>query len=248
LIRASDYLHKEETVKAFSSIHSTILDRPNLTTYFVWCLTDDELIRDSAGDRLSQWRGYSRGKQAFSLGFDYDILQTSFSARQELLRFNIRPCGYDDADQNAALRKIAERHFQPMIHGINSAIQQMRNQDSISESARKYFLSPLLAMYMDFVEPAAFMKHPGFSEEREWRCVFLAKDNSECSFRESNFGLTPYLEIEPSLNSSPSPLKRIVVGPGPHKDEWVTTVNLMLAKCSITGVEIVPSQIPYRNW
>jgi hypothetical protein len=190
MIRSSDYPHKEGAIEAFSSIHTTILDRPNLTTYFVWCLTDDELIDGFAGDRLSQWRGYSRGKQAFSLGFDYDLLRASFSARQELLRLKILPCGYDNAAQDFVLQKTAETHFQPIIKGIESFIQQKKSQSSVSESTKRLFLDPLLAMFMDFLEPGAFMKDHGFLEEYEWRCVFIAKDNSRCSFRESNFGLT----------------------------------------------------------
>lgn len=45
-----------------------------------------------------------------------------------------------------------------------------------------------------------------------------------------------------------TPLKRIVVGPGPHTAEWTETIKLLLAKNAISGVNVVPSEIPYRNW
>src|SRR5208283_505578 len=96
LIRASDYQHKDAIIKVFTSIHATFLERPNLTTYFVWCLTDDELIPDSAGDRLSQWRGYSKGKQGFSLGLDVRLLSRSFSSQVELKRSEIQSCKYEE--------------------------------------------------------------------------------------------------------------------------------------------------------
>jgi len=103
-------------------------------------------------------------------------------------------------------------------------------------------------LYADFVEFGMFMKHYGFREEYEWRATFVAENQEMCSFRESIFGLTPYLTIGLDLSKSPFPLKKIAVGPGPHRDEWVQTVNLLLAKYAISGVEVVPSQIPYRNW
>jgi hypothetical protein len=42
--------------------------------------------------------------------------------------------------------------------------------------------------------------------------------------------------------------ERIVVGPSPNKEQAVRWLKIAIAKMGIQGVEVVPSEIPYRNW
>jgi hypothetical protein len=107
---------------------------------------------------------------------------------------------------------------------------------------------------------ASSFKHEAFCEEREWRLVFHVQrdklieanraipDKPIIHFRAGLFGVTPYIEYPLKLSTEKSPLRRIVVGPCPHPDEAVKAVEMLLSANGINGVEVVPSQIPYRTW
>jgi hypothetical protein len=250
-----DLSFKQSFEKVFSTFRREILKDPRRGAYYVVCFTDDRAADQEGlafdGDRLSQWRAYSKGGYGFSLGFDADALGDAFNAPGNVVRW-FKRCEYSESVQDAQIEEVADRYIQEFLTTWDRCFSTVRDPSlSPSQNAGNYaphLMEPLTNMYVDFVQFGMFMKHHGFREENEWRVTFIAENQAMCSFRESTFGLTPFLPIGIDLSRSPSPLKRIVVGPGPHKDEWVTTVNLMLAKCSISGVEVVPSQIPYRNW
>ena len=101
------------------------------------------------------------------------------------------------------------------------------------------------------LEARSRFKDIGFKEENEWRLAFhtlTAEPHMELiQFRDGRFGRTPYIEVPLGLKDQDSPLKRIVVGPSPNKDQAVIGLGLELAKMGIHGVEVVPSKIPFRN-
>ncbi len=101
---------------------------------------------------------------------------------------------------------------------------------------------------MDFTEAASYMKHSGFSEEKEWRFDFATQNEQASSFRESHFGLTPYISIDLDLARDSSALKRITVGPTAHKERALEAVEMLLRKKEIIAVDVEPSKIRYRNW
>jgi len=66
----------------------------------------------------------------------------------------------------------------------------------------------------------------------------------------------PYLDYRLNLGKTSSALRRVVVGPTPHAQESLDAVKMALVdrgvklqseKCP-SGVEVVNSRIPYRNW
>jgi len=111
------------------------------------------------------------------------------------------------------------------------------------------------------------IKHNGFREEFEWRVIFqVARDAlfaidkkgkpNSLKFRDVQFGRTPFIEIPLDLaKPERSPLRRIVVGPGTHKEDVKRWVELFLLSRGIQvmrpdtgeGVEIATSLIPYRS-
>jgi hypothetical protein len=115
----------------------------------------------------------------------------------------------------------------------------------------------------EFFTKAARLKHSGFREECEWRIVLQARRDALMrsgflKFRRGQFGQTPFVEIPLGLAAaSTSPLRRIVVGPGSHKDDLKHWVKLLLERRGIQvkpenrpdikeGVEVATSVIPYR--
>jgi hypothetical protein len=222
--------------------------------YYVFCLTDDSASDSHKsgfdGDRLSQWRGYSRGGYGFSLGFDAVALQASFTASGNMLQL-FKRCEYREQEQDDQIDRLANKHLEKFLGAWDSYFSSPNAHNKDDETRKQGVVKlwqHLMEMYLEFIEFGMFMKHSGFREEDEWRASFVAEDQAMCSLRESLFGLTPYLTVGLDLSKPPSPLKRIVVGPGPHKDEWVHTVSLLLEKSEVTGVEVIPSKIPYRNW
>lgn len=109
------------------------------------------------GDLLSQWRGYGRTEFGYSLGFDDSELAKSASRS----KYRLVECVYDRSEQKLRAEVAVFRFL--------SRWRQARVQQGIidADSARLFeriLLSNLLAEVVQF-------KHPGFSEEREWRLV-----------------------------------------------------------------------------
>ncbi len=253
LIEQRDLPNKLSLLNVFTRLRKVISDSSDSTNYYLWCLTDDESTsvqhQGFNGDRLSQWRAYSGDGPGFSLGFDADALQECFSTPMNVV-FNLRRCIYEEKLQDLGFEKIAADHLEDFLRKWSVYANELRDPAlDPAENVKKhgaFLFEPLGKMYLDFIDLGSFIKHPGFIEENEWRFAFISENESDCSFRESRFGLTPFLPIDLDLRRSPSPLKRIVVGPDTRKDEWVRTIKLVLAKAGISGVEVVPSQIPYR--
>jgi hypothetical protein len=106
--------------------------------------------------------------------------------------------------------------------------------------------------------PLAFFKHPSFAAENEWRIVqFGFRPRAKVRFRPGPSSIIPYLDIELPLDDPDNDLiKRIVVGPSPKIEEAVSATKMLL-RCkglrlreygSKTGIEVVPSQLPFRRW
>jgi hypothetical protein len=66
-------------------------------------------------------------------------------------------------------------------------------------------------------------------------------------FREADGNRVPFLKLPLGLKEPDCPLKRIVVGPSPDKEQSVARLKIDLAKLGLKDVDVVPSQIPYRN-
>jgi hypothetical protein len=254
-VERSEYPHKEQIRRIYGRIRRLIASSPEHSMYFVWCLTDDAATEVGNqcfdGDRLSQWRAYSGIGHGFSLGFDAAALEGCFSTKSRVV-YRLGRCEYDEMTQNAMIESLASRHLNDFLEKWKIYFRELRDPSlSTFENLKKnldHTIAPVLDMYTEFIQFGAFMKHRGFQEENEWRYVFVSEKPSDCLFRESRFGLTPYLPVGLDFHTTPMPLKRIVVGPGPHRNEWVETAKLKLAKCEISGVDVIPSDIPYRNW
>lgn len=255
LVERSEYPLKDQLRRIYGRFRKVISGSPEHSMYYVWCLTDDTSAKVGDlrfdGDRLSQWRAYSGGGHGFSLGFDAAALEGCFSTKCKVI-YTLGRCEYDDTRQTSQIEALASKHLNDFLEKWKVYFEQLRDSSlSVVENLKKnsdYTIAPILEMYTEFIQFGAFIKHRGFLEENEWRFVFVSENPSDCSFRKSRFGLTPYLPVGLDFHAPLAPLRRVVVGPGPHKDEWVETAKLVLAKHGISAVDVVPSDIPYRNW
>ena len=224
------------------------------------------------GDRLSQWRGYSHSSQGFSLGFEKDALQKQVAIDERGAKASVLECIYEDTGAEFSF-------FREMGHNASLRFNDLwlsgeavpdsfpTNIPAASDEYMKasfYFLKALSKATAEFFTNAARIKHSGFREEREWRIVRHAshdalKRSGLTKFRKGQSGETPYIEIPLGLaKPESSPLRRIVVGPGSHKDDIKCWVELLLERHGVrvrrghspdieNGVEVSTSAIPYRS-
>lgn len=249
---------------------------------FLISFTDDEAVppeqKTRPGDRLSQWRAYSRGSGGFSLGFDHDSIMNCWEGcqfkRAEGAAW-IHRCIYSPeqklraaaelgSDKHAAIQTILNAQINEFIQANN----RKPNDVEQSELHKKYGVRAFSEAYADYFLHAARFKNEAFAEELEWRIVFHAKhetllnghtskkDAPIISFRHGNFGVTPYVEYPLNLSTTESPLRKLVIGPTAHMDEASKAAKLLLESKGIKvksennpdGVAVVESKIPYRNW
>jgi len=233
---------------------------------FVCSFTADAEAGGNPGDRLSQWRGYSHGSQGFSLGFDRTLLkrQTETQDNHVDATAQLVQCIYDDATKRSALvdmgRDAANAFIRLRSSGEAVPPWFVTQHPSPTEDYVKtsyYLLKSLTTVTPTYYKSAAQFKHQGFAEEHEWRIVYHSLHKSlmpRLKSRTGQFGLTPYIEFPLALHSAGTcSLKRLVVGPsthvgpGDHQQNIKHSVELLLQKHGISGVEVAISLIPFRS-
>lgn len=130
------------------------------TPVFISCFSED-------GDLLSQWRAYTDDGRGAAIGFRTDRLGFPVAPRfsdefMEEQRVAIAKCMYD-REKQAALMNDFIAHFDRLFVDLAS-------------HRESYFIYA----YEAFVDTARWClqnmsvvsKHPGFSEEREWRAIY----------------------------------------------------------------------------
>ena len=246
--------------KRISNILKIIQD--SISTHQAFVCSFTTLPRPSGadpGDRLSQWRGYSRSSQGLSLGFNKTLLTKQIEFDNGYSKAVLLECIYEDKEtffffqtmgREAAMRfKDRWLRNEPVPDWFQTLIP---NPTEEYKKTQVYFLKSLSEATAEFFTKAARLKHSGFREECEWRIVFYARRDALAPdfvrLRNGQFGQTPFIEIPLALaKPEKSSLQRIVVGPSDHKEDIKHSVELLLRKHGINGVEVATSLIPYRS-
>jgi len=58
----------------------------------------------------------------------------------------------------------------------------------------------------------------------------------------------PYLKVPLRLQDQVIGIWKVIVGPCPHPSEAAKSIQMLLESEGFRSVEVVSSQIPYRNW
>ncbi|MCC0089108.1 DUF2971 domain-containing protein [Aeromonas veronii] len=189
------------------------------------------------GDLLSQWRGYSNKMGGYSIGFDFDSIE-SIAKRNG---FELVKCIYDEEQQVNKVESVINEAIGIVDQGSRYGI----NRKSID-----YFEETLLKL-------APVLKDSHFSEEAEWRLVGIANTMS-LSFRAGNSMLLPFKKI---LLGSKLELKEmvqeIIIGHTPHIDLAKQATQSFLVKSLLSQDDfplrifpfnVLESKVPYRSW
>ncbi|WP_456424497.1 DUF2971 domain-containing protein [Rhodocaloribacter sp.] len=195
---------------------------------------------------LSQWRAYCPPDGGFSIGFDSGILKEICNKGKS--RFSLNPCIYEREKQNKIIDELIIEVIRKV--GIHGAVLFEKYDDNM--------------IYMHkFMEIASIFKHPSFCEEREWRLVSRVNfdqvtfNDDQVDFREGKSMIVPYFKIELPKETE-SPIKEVIVGPTPHKDLSIASVEGLLTRKKIKIEAEVGEEnekktvkwcgIPYRTW
>lgn len=226
-LREDHWAHElgERAVLTFEKYKGFVLDgvaAGNLGVYVV-CFCE-------SGDLLSQWRGYGKN-EGYVIEFRADALQEGhkdIGAYPEAT--GLFPVGYgEEAVNDGVTRAIA-------------AVELFNlNHPGVKASYKALTVAAILAT----------IKHPGFSEEQEWRLITAFQDiqgegfglhSIPTKFRPSAAGFSPYIELSIPMDAVVS----VRVGPGDRAEIREAAVRRFL-KSVKSKAAVLPATIPFRG-
>jgi hypothetical protein len=197
---------------------------------FVFCLSEK-------GNLLSQWRGYTPHGKGISIGFD----PTQIRKIVDDQGFRLAKCLYDVKEQTEAIDEIISRLAITFSQYPMQAIDTNQYHPNVLNGV---------------IQAISIIKHPSFSEEKEWRIltdVFTTYLNDKIKYRTGKTSLIPFIDI--SLKESyfryprratPTMFKNVVIGPTPNMGLSMDSLSKYLSNKSASN-EIVNSSIPFRE-
>jgi hypothetical protein len=187
-------------------------------------------------DDLSQWRGYARDGQGFTVGFCGTTLNDTAGPDRD---YSLLQVEYDTDKQGSALRKI--------LTAFETELSTIAGNAEVDDPTCE-----VAASYLDWViyNRAAANKHQSFLSEREWRLAAFVREesfNATVEIRAGGLSLVRYVELEPRFPGTKIlPIKSIGIGPGFVGDEQRDAVETLCSKAGY-NVEIYSADTPYRR-
>jgi hypothetical protein len=174
-----------------------------------------------AGDLLSQWRAYCPPGGGYSIGFSSNFSH-SLDVPCSLI---LRPCVYEVERQKCILRALLEKSLK-----------------GNTTSADSFGMFEIL--YRVF---RPVMKHPSFSEEKEWR--LLSMDPYETikaiQYRPKASFVVPYCQVA-FRPADRLPIEEVVVGPCRSPELAATSVHRMLQSYGLPDTVVRISSSTWR--
>ncbi len=196
-----------------------------------------------AGDLLSQWRGYGAGG-GYALGFDVGALRDITAIPTTLRQTDGHGPGTLVAapDQMHLRPTLMQVHYGP--EAITDVVATVRQQ--IAPLPTGHPGAHGWAQAVTLAIPAlASIKHPAFSEEREWRLIIADTGAAgPARFRLGPLGLVPYVEVPIDLSVA---LREVIVGPSPYPELHKLAVTRLLSNAGLHNVPLRLSDVPYRT-
>jgi Protein of unknown function (DUF2971) len=225
-------------------------------------------------DRLSQWRGYSKGSCGVSLGFDlrafrppedtdtlatfarcvYEEAEKRDLIRQTISVFADRATALSrDANDSDAL-ETSINEIMKSHHGMTYDEATNEHCSILSGRLRTELLTAKSAMACRLLRLMPLLKHSAFDEEQEWRFVVpvftdIPTTQSQIKYRSRNNTLVPYIEYPlygKIGDAEVLPLTDVIIGPGSEIETTIDAVRGFLESEGIKNVIPRQSQIPYK--
>jgi len=177
----------------------------------------------SGGDILSQWRGYCKAGNGYSIGFSVHKMKQI--AKKKGWFFN--PVEYRESHQINDIIDVALR---------DAAIENPSN------NPKRYAL-----LFMKKFGPyLAFIKHPSFYEEGEWRLVAVLSSGKShyIHFRQNRSKRLPYLSFD--FRTAGLPIQKITLSPSTNSKSRLSQLKALCLSNKIQ-VTLSNSIIPFRQ-
>jgi len=186
--------------------------------YVPWFVVSFSLSKDD----LSQWRGYSRGSEKFSLGFDLNHLSrltTQWTIEQNkdglfTVQSFLSPVLYKENEKKYLTEKVVE--FMCARYPLDEASFKGDDKAEFAKSWAYNYLIFAVAL-------APLMKNSRFEAEKEWRLIARPVALPQEKYRMRGGLLTPYMELNLSSVSYSHegyewkhPLRELWIGPSRH--------------------------------
>jgi hypothetical protein len=209
---------------------------------YIFCFCEE-------GDLLSQWRGYG-GMSGYSVGMapsawsfdDPAEFRGMFDPSMHLVKVR-----YDPESQ----LNLVEGRLDAACHFLTHFDAKAQVRDGMEFCAR-FVAAMTLA---ELAKAALCLKHPAFSEEREWRLVYAEPLTSEPTehkpqpvhVRAFLHGLRPYVHLPLDFKSGEAfrPCK-VFLAPSNDAALQQEALDCLLAECGFSGTPIGASSIPFR--
>jgi hypothetical protein len=210
---------------------NTLLPSPTIA-FFVCSFSED-------GDLLSQWRGYSKAGQGFSLGFSLNRLKSCVKKAH----FSIKKVIYDQNEQISEIRKLLTDLHTNFLAEIGNSVDKRQAWDEKAKGLLSAFL-------LEFIRLAPLIKHPKFAEEKEWR-VMAALNTVNSSrgvkFRAGSTMVVPYIEVPLPKDGNSLALDEVIVGPTNERTLSAESVKMLFGSHKVKCAGVNYSTIPYRT-
>ncbi|MDF4902387.1 DUF2971 domain-containing protein [Vibrio parahaemolyticus] len=180
----------------------------SLTTWFLNVLINNPyqigsfLITSfcTSGNILDMWRGYGSSGQKYSIEFDESILLQSMQEQYPDADIGFYDCIYGEESNTRLVKEVTSGW--------------LSDTEALSIEAGKATLNIKKVIQL-IVKPALMMKNYGFANEQERRLlVLMNNDFTQYRHRAGAFGITPYVNLEFTLES----VKSLKVGPTQNPD------------------------------
>jgi len=190
---------------------------------YVFCLSEN-------GDQLSQWREYANRGIGYAIGFKGAALKRGFH------RVGMR-----------LLKVIYERHKQMQLIErviIDSCAFLEDIETKYKDRTQANILDCCDLLISALIPYTVQFKHHVFSEEREWRIVYIPFHDikEHIKFRPSNKLIIPYIEF----GIEKLPIYSLYQGPQADFDLTRKSLQILFLQNNYSDISISESEVPLR--
>jgi hypothetical protein len=251
LISGTLNTQKQSSISGFgpfcNQVEVAFIARPVEIDAYIFCMCAGLNAAVRPQDMLSQWRAYAQDGRGGALSLDMAAL-TAIVYHLPGLRIN--PVVYDAVVKAKFVNAI-------LVEGYNR--YQQLGHSAIGETVEALlFCTPL-------------MKHDGFQEEREWRLIYVPRDDLPTpliQFHPRRDFLAPYVDLKhlytttsaaaaPGIHSPPVnvpqpkgnpliPVDAVMVGPSGHQGLNVRAMKKVVSRFR-PSLSVDFSRTPYRS-
>jgi hypothetical protein len=192
----------------------------------------------TAGNLLSQWRGYTPIGKGLSLGFHPSHVHECAKEQD----YRVGRCIYDWNEQYRIISRIVDE-LEAYCESLGPNPKGHPDQN---------YMARFIETEADFLQAAALMKNSAYKEEQEWRVVSATLSNyvtTPISFKPANTTLIPFKLFQlKRRHQAVVQLEHVFLGPTSHHNGSMHAFTMLCGQhgCSPRrGTQAC--QIPYRQ-